>query len=150
MSGSVGGLDPVALRALVREVLADALPAAAAAAAVTPTAAGKDVRTVPVATEADLAALVAQVLALAEDPVAGPALRAGSIRFVPAGAPRAVGAVAAEAPAVHRVEKGAVTERTVTAAAQAGARLVLARQAVLTPLARDRARALGVEVERER
>jgi len=35
-------------------------------------------------------------------------------------------------------------------AAAEGARLVLARGAVLTPLARDRARALGVEIERER
>jgi len=31
-----------------------------------------------------------------------------------------------------------------------GARLVLGRRAVLTPLARDRARAAGVEIERER
>ena len=49
-----------------------------------------------------------------------------------------------------RVEKGAVTERTVREAADAGARLVLAPAAVLTPLARDRARALKVPIERER
>jgi hypothetical protein len=35
-------------------------------------------------------------------------------------------------------------------AAGAGARLVLGRRAVLTPLARDRARAAGVQIERER
>jgi hypothetical protein len=50
----------------------------------------------------------------------------------------------------HRIEKGAVTERTVQAAATAGARLVLGPRAVLTPLARDRARALGVPIEKER
>ena len=50
----------------------------------------------------------------------------------------------------HRVEKGAVTEAMVAAAARAGARLVLGRGAVLTPLARDRARAAGVEIEKER
>jgi hypothetical protein len=35
-------------------------------------------------------------------------------------------------------------------AAQAGERLVLGRGAVLTPLARDRARASGVQIEKER
>ncbi len=51
---------------------------------------------------------------------------------------------------VRRVDTGAVTERMVSAAAQAGERLVLGRAAVLTPLARDRARAAGVEIEKER
>jgi hypothetical protein len=50
----------------------------------------------------------------------------------------------------HRIGKGAVTERAVQAAADAGVRLVLGPRAVLTPLARDRARALGVPIEKER
>jgi hypothetical protein len=50
----------------------------------------------------------------------------------------------------RRVEKGAVTERAVIAAARAGERLVLGPRAVLTPLARDKARALGVPIEKER
>jgi hypothetical protein len=50
----------------------------------------------------------------------------------------------------RRIERGAVTERAVQAAAGAGARLVLGPRAVLTPLARDRARALGVPIEKER
>jgi hypothetical protein len=49
-----------------------------------------------------------------------------------------------------RVERGAVTERTVARAAADGCRLVLGRRAVLTPLARDKARVLGVEIEKER
>jgi hypothetical protein len=49
----------------------------------------------------------------------------------------------------HRVEKGAVTERHVRQAAEAGARLLLGRRAVMTPLARDRARVLGVVVDKE-
>ena len=53
-------------------------------------------------------------------------------------------------PVIRRVEKGAVTERAVIAAAKAGCRLVLGPRAVLTPLARDKARALGVPVEKER
>ncbi len=49
-----------------------------------------------------------------------------------------------------RVDRGAVTERTVIKAAADGARLLLGRGAVLTPLARDKARSLGVEIEKER
>jgi predicted amidohydrolase len=48
------------------------------------------------------------------------------------------------------VDKGAVTEAMVAAAAKAGARLVLGPRAVLTPLGRDRARAAGVEIVKER
>jgi hypothetical protein len=48
-----------------------------------------------------------------------------------------------------RVERGAVTERAVLKAAKDGKRLVLGPKAVLTPLARDRARVLGVEIEKE-
>jgi len=97
------------------------------------------------------------------------AIRTGRLRFalrrsaaapVAAGAPRP-GArpdvraaprpdARSDAQAAPRVAKGAVTERTVLAAAADGTRLVLARGAVLTPLARDCARARGVEIERER
>jgi hypothetical protein len=52
--------------------------------------------------------------------------------------------------AVRRVDRGAVTERMVRDAARAGERLVLGRAAVLTPLAADRARAAGVQIEKER
>ena len=43
-----------------------------------------------------------------------------------------------------------MTEAVIAAAAGAGERLVLGRGAVLTPLARDRARASGVQIEKER
>jgi hypothetical protein len=56
---------------------------------------------------------------------------------------------AAPAGDATRIERGAVTERTVAQAAKAGGRLVLGRRAVLTPLAREKARALGIEIERE-
>ncbi len=51
---------------------------------------------------------------------------------------------------VRRVERGAVTEAMVRDAARSGERLVLGPGAVLTPLARDRARTSGVEIEQER
>jgi hypothetical protein len=53
------------------------------------------------------------------------------------------------APPSRRIERGAVTEKVVQDAARAGERLVLGRGAVLTPLARDRARASGVEITKE-
>ena len=53
-------------------------------------------------------------------------------------------------PPARRIERGAVTEKVVRDAARAGQRLVLGPGAVLTPLARDRARASGVEIDKER
>ena len=53
-------------------------------------------------------------------------------------------------PPARRIERGAVTEKVVRDAARAGERLVLGPGAVLTPLARDRARASGVEISKER
>jgi hypothetical protein len=84
-----------------------------------------------------------------ENPRDRMAIRSGKLRF----RLRATGASAADAPAAAttiRVERGAVTERAVRDAAAQGARLVLAPRAVLTPMARDRARSLGVEIEKER
>jgi len=68
------------------------------------------------------------------------AIATGRVRFTLGAAPPS---------SATRVERGAVTERRVAAAAQAGGRLVLGPRAVLTPLAREKARALGVEIERE-
>jgi hypothetical protein len=105
----------------------------------------ESVETVSLRTDADLAAFVRRLLHLFENPKHRDALRSGRLAFRLA-APAVPGSVQPS----QRVEKGAVTEAMVVAAAQAGARLVLGRRAVLTPLARDRARAAGVEIERER
>ena len=179
------GLDPETLRALVREALADLLPAETGAARpppappvpggpplAQPLPAGlpppapassapaqggaaytvrdgvAEVETVSVRTDRELAAFVSRLLRLAENPRRRDDLRTGRLRFrlAPGGA---AGASASARPA-RRVDKGAVTEATVRDAARAGARLVLGPRAVLTPLARDRARAAGVEIEKER
>ena len=105
---------------------------------------GLEVRPVRLATDEELHEFVLQVIALADNPKRRRDLLAGRLRFTLAlaGAP--------EGPADHRIDKGAVTERAVQAAASAGARLILGPRAVLTPLARDRARALGVPIEKER
>ena len=104
---------------------------------------GLTVRPVRLVTDEELHEFVLQVIALADNPKRRRDLLAGRLRFTLASA-------GAPGPADHRIEKGAVTERAVQAAASAGARLVLGPRAVLTPLARDRARALGVPIEKER
>jgi hypothetical protein len=163
-TGPAGGIDPGMLRVLVREALREVLPGPAAgsspasrSAAASGSAPAQEgpvytvrdgvgaVETVSVRTDAELAAFVTRLLHLFENPARRADLRAGRLRFRLA----AAGAAGSARPS-RRVEKGAVTEAVVRDAARAGARLVLGRRAVLTPLARDRARAMGVEIEKER
>jgi hypothetical protein len=137
------------LRALVREVIRDVLPKGLPVT-----------ETVNLSTDQDLAAFVNRLLDLEPDQVEE--LRSGRKRFrlpelstgspapsVAAGAANGAERAGASTP-VRRIERGAVTEAVITAAARAGERLVLGRGAVLTPLARDRARASGVPIEKER
>jgi hypothetical protein len=86
----------------------------------------------------------------------GDDVRAGRVTFRLTGGPVTGPAVAPSAaapvhpdPATHRVDRGAVTERHVRAAEAAGRRIVVGPRAVVTPLARDRARTAGVEIVRE-
>ena len=150
------------MRALIREVIRDVLPDGL-----------PSVETVNLSTDEDLAAFVARLLDL--DAEARDELRAGRKRFRLAAPPlpqtpstptvtiaAASGANGthgpsgltavngSEGPPARRIERGAVTEKMVRDAARAGERLVLGPGAVLTPLARDRARASGVEISRER
>jgi hypothetical protein len=133
------------LRALVREVIRDVLPNGLAVT-----------ETVDLSTDEDLAAFVKRLLDL--DPDQREELRSGRKRFrlgVTPAAPVAAGAAngaerAGESTPVRRIERGAVTEAVIRTAAREGQRLVLGRGAVLTPLARDRARASGVQIEKER
>jgi hypothetical protein len=150
------------LRLLIREVIRDVLPNGL-----------PSVETVNLSTDEDLAAFVARLLDL--DAEARDELRAGRKRFRLAAPPLpqtpstptvtiaaasgtngthgSIGLTAVNGsagPPARRIERGAVTEKVVRDAARAGERLVLGPGAVLTPLARDRARASGVEISRER
>lgn len=95
--------------------------------------------------DGDLNAFARHLLELFENPKNRQDLRTGRhrFRFAPG---QGSGTRATRA---RRVERGAVTERQIIAAAEAGESLLLARPAVLTPLAREKARALGVHVEKE-
>lgn len=162
------------LRALVREVVRDAVrdagaaartpgpvadppPPAPARATAPPTAAdqmglqptgpraaeGKNrTETVQLANDRDLDNFVRKLLRLFESPKTRADLKVGRLSFRLAGSARSSGGGA-----IHRIDTGAVTERQV--ADMAGGTLVLGRKAVLTPLAREKARTLGIKIEKE-
>jgi hypothetical protein len=130
---------------MVREVLQEVLPRDTGTPAAAPPGPGVDVRRVRVRDDRDLADVVTQVVRLAEDPIGLADLRAGRVRFTLVGDE----ATAGRAGRTHLdVERGAVTERLVQRAAREQRSLRIGPRAVLTPLARDRARALGVPIER--
>jgi hypothetical protein len=143
------------LRALIREVIRDVLPPSLPANGLLV------IETVNLSTDEDLAAFVARLLDL--DAESREDLRAGRKRFrlavtshpqaPPARRIEPVGPPARRlepaGPPARRIERGAVTEKVIRDAARTGERLVLGPRAVLTPLARDRARASGVEISRE-
>ena len=107
-----------------------------------------DIEVVDLRSDADLDAFVRALVHRFENPRDRMAIRSGKLRFRLGATAVAAGAPAPAA--TIRIERGAVTERAVRDAAAQGARLVLAPRAVLTPMARDRARSLGVEIEKER
>ena len=156
---------PSELRAVIADVVRElgaemaagtAPPALAASPGVMPggmpVAAGRvegpaRIETVRIGDDADLDRFARRLLTLFDNPKNRDDLRAGRLRFRLQGG--AVGTPSGDRPAV-RVEAGAVTERQVKAAAESGRRIVLGPRAVLTPLGRERARALGVPIEKER
>jgi len=109
--------------------------------------------------DAELGAFVRRVAILCESATQRADLQAGRHRFRlaavhPPGSPppsrsTPPAAQSHERGSVVRVDRGAVTERAVKMAAADGNRLVVGRRAVLTPLARDKARSLGVVIEKE-
>ncbi|MEW5810678.1 MAG: hypothetical protein AB1925_14610 [Actinomycetota bacterium] len=158
-------IDREALRQLVREVMRESIgdltsapaPRPAAAPTPAPVPAGpvatgpltaderSRVDTVRLATDRDLDVFVRNLLRLFENPKTRADLRHGRLSFRLAGTDRT-----AAGGGSRRVERGAVTERQITDIAASGASLVLGPRAVLTPLARERARALGVTIHKER
>ncbi len=156
MSGPTGGITSADLRALVREVLRDTLPGPAVLAVPAVPAAraddGADRPVVTIGTDEELAEFVRLVATECEDPGRREQLRDGAAGFRLAATPspaQPLPVPAADRP-VLRVERGAVTERHVREAGRTGATVVAARGVAVTPLARDRARSTGVDIEKER
>ena len=117
------------LREMVRDVLREVLPAKAGAT--------RGVEAVQITNDDDLAAFVRLVLARQD------AITSGQLRFT-------LSKVLAErALPAGNVLQGVITEQIINHHAGAGS-LILAAGAVVTPLARDRARKLGLKLERRR
>jgi hypothetical protein len=138
-------LDGHELRALIRDVIAAEIAAVKREHAPAPAAPAE--HRVRIGNDADLAAFAKQVLNLASDPAARSAIAGGSYRFrlegsaAPAGAPPV-----SSGPA--RMESGVVTETMLTKLPKGTTRLQIGAAVSVTPLARDRARNLGITIER--
>ncbi|MCW2857860.1 MAG: hypothetical protein JWR52_3475 [Marmoricola sp.] len=147
--------EAVQLRRLVAEIVREVTTAVAQAAPPARSPAevpmpGVAVETVRVSTTAELQAFAARLLAAYENPDCREDLRTGRLKFALETATALSSTPARPAPlSVMRVERGAVTERMVVDAAAASCSLVLCRAAVITPLARERAKALNVRIQKE-
>jgi hypothetical protein len=173
---TTNGADPALVREVLRDVLAELLPELVAETRAAP--AGTAIPAIPpppvaavhrpsswspadpapgertaaaegisLTSDAELDAFVRRLLQRVENPQERAAIRSGALRFtLTRGASAAAGSTGGE----RRIDHGAVTERLVREAAAAGSSIRLGPRAVLTPLARDVARALGVTIEKEK
>jgi len=119
-------------------------PAGRVAAPAAPAAPHAGVEHVRLRDDRDLDAFVRALAHRLGSPAEREAIISGRLRFTLSDA-----AASAPASAADRIERGAVTERIIERAAKGGGVLRLGPRAVLTPMGRDRARALGVRIERE-
>lgn len=143
--------DNEMLRALVRDALREALSGAngvseIAKALTVQTKPAQLVEVVSLNTDSDVKSLVNRVLDMAADPQSLAALREGTIVFQLSNQSSQHSANGSN---TTRIEKGAVTESTIRKAAESGSTLILGRKVVVTSLARDKARDLGITIIRE-
>ena len=118
------------LRGLVREVLKEAMANRAAPK--------QGIETVRIGNDAELQAFIARL----SNPGVIETVRSGKLRFT----------LAQSAPvstSTGDVLEGVISEQKISSLATMGT-LILGPTAVLTPLARDRARKLGLKIERRR
>ena len=148
-------IDKGLLRDLVKSVIAEEVAAVRTAKAAPAPALAEE--RVVIASDGDLIAFARRVLALAGDPAKAKEIAAGRYPFrlarpavqsnavsLPTPAPRAPAPTAQS----HRIDSGVVTESVLNRLPRGLSRLVLGPGVTVTPLAKDRARALGLTFER--
>jgi hypothetical protein len=118
------------LRGLVREVLKEAMANRAAPK--------QGVETIRIGSDAELQAFLNRLCS----PGIIESVRAGKLRFT-------LGHIAPAPTGSGEILEGVISEQKISALAGKGT-LILGPTAVLTPLARDRARKLGLKIERRR
>jgi hypothetical protein len=156
----MSGISSQEIRQLVREALRDLLPGAKApseavsgtllsrlrAALADPKGSTVEVR---VGSAGDLTAFVRDLLQAPEDVRVGILSGKIGLSLAPRGQ---IAAPAAQAPqhAAQQIAKGVVTEIMVAEIGKTHGRLVIGKGVVVTPLARDRAREMKLEIVRDR
>ena len=144
-------IDKSLLRDLVKSVIAEEVAAIRKPKATSAPPAAEE--RVAVANDADLVAFARRVLSLAGDPAKAKEIAAGRYPFrLDRPAPQHSSASAPHTPAPstqpHRIDSGIVTESTLNKLPRGLSRLLLGPGVTVTPLAKDRARALGLTFER--
>jgi hypothetical protein len=148
-------IDKSVLRELIKSVIAEEVAAIRKPAQGAAASEARTTETVRVASDADLAAFARKVLSLAGDPAKAKEIAAGRypFRLEAAAQPAANSTLSStprQAPVQQslRIDSGVVTETMLNKLPRGTARLVLAPGVTITPLAKDRARALGLTFER--
>src|SRR5262245_46894933 len=146
-------IDRTLIRELVKSVIAEEV--AAFRKPKTSSAPASPEERIAIASDADLVGFARRVLSLAGDPAKAKEIAAGRYPFrldrpaaaqsSAAPAPRAATQPAAQP---HRIDSGVVTESTLNKLPRGLSLLVLRPSGTVTPLAKDRARALGLTFER--
>jgi hypothetical protein len=139
---STNGTSSDQLRNMVRDVLREVLASRKSG----PNAPTRSAEPVRIFNDADLASFVARVIQYLDSPTTAADLRSGRHTFT---LQTSNEITAVPASSNGAVLSGAITEAKIEKHA-AGSVIVLAPDAVLTPLARDKARQLGVKIERRR
>jgi hypothetical protein len=144
------------IRRLVREVLKDALPTVHAVPSAVGSLAQK-IRSalggskrveVAIAHDGDLNTFARDLVAAAEHDDVREAVKSGGIVFALARGDSL--AQAKPAPSSHRIDKGLITETMVAEIGRNANRIMIGKGVVVTPLGRDRARELKIEIVRDR
>ena len=146
-------IDKSLLRDLVKSVIAEEVAAIRKPKAASAPATAEE--RIAIATDADLIGFARRVLSLAGDPAKAKEIAAGRYPFrldrptqaAAAPAPRATPATQPTAQS-HRIDSGVVTESTLNKLPRGLSQLLLGPGVTITPLAKDRARALGLTFER--
>jgi len=152
------GIDREELRHLVRQALKETLggepgriPAPDLVAEFRAALARSKPATVSVAVTGpgELEAFARAVLGAAADAELKAAITAGDIRFVPAAKPASDGAPAS-AGAAASFDRGVLGETKLVELSRKGHRITIGKTVVVTPLAREKARQLKVELVRQK
>lgn len=151
-------MNPDTIRLLVREVLAEELGRlkreTGAQGRTTPSQAVRE-EVVSIRSSAELMQFVRRLLEVTKDGRARQEIETGRWVFRLAGGGSGTGTVSTSAPHAPAagadsitIEQGLISERQIDALPKDTRRLALGNRARLTPLARDRVRQRGIEIER--